>query len=248
MLCVDFNTLLNMNYLAASIAAVCFVSLSGCGGGGGCASSTCVDTVSSGGAAVSVSIGSGDKIEATAKEIKYAFRYAVTVSDAQGRPVVGAAVSPSVEMIGFYKGRLFRAADLKVVDAGVVAAPGSAVKIGPIEFCPNEDKNNNFLRDPDEPDVNGDGVLTPEGASVVATIEGSSTTDNQGIVYFRVEYAKADAFWLAYKLTAVARVTGTEGMVTQIQQTGFAVGEESTASTPFVASRFGVTPGCNNAI
>lgn len=228
--------------LAAGLAA--------CGGGGGCSSSeACSDGVVTGATdqAVSVAIGSGDKIETTAKDIKYAFRYAITVSDNIGRPVVGAIVSPRIQMLGFYKGKFFRDTDYKVTGVGVVDSPNSTIKVGPSQFCPNEDVNNNFIKDTDE-DLNGDGVLTPEGAAVVATVEGSNKTDDQGIVYFRIEYAKTDANWLLYKLTASAVVTGTEGSVTQEQRTGYAIGDEATQSTPFIASRFGVTPGCDNAL
>lgn len=239
-----------MSSLGYPWSALILAVLSGCGGGGGCASSSCSSTQTGASlgpnSAVSVSIGSGDKIEATAKEIKYAFRYAVTVSDAVGRPVVGAVVTPKVEMVGFWKGRLFRDAEFKVQDAGVVASPSSNTKVGPPQFCENEDKNLNFAQDATESDTNGDGFLTPEGASVVAAVEGSDTTDSQGIVYFRVEYAKADANWLSYKLTAKATVTGTEGSVTRAERTGYAVGEESSQATPFIFSRFGVTPGCDN--
>lgn len=240
-----------MNFLYGFLMVACSTVLYGCGGGGGCASSVnCQDSTSSSGVAsgaVSVSIGSGDKIEATAKEIKYAFRYAITVSDDQGRPVVGAVVTPKVSMLGFYKGRYVRDADNKVQAVGVVASTDSLSVIGEPQFCANEDINLNFENDLGE-DVNGDGYLTPEGAAVVATIEGSNTTDSQGIVYFKVEYAKADAFWLKYKLTASATVTGSEGSVTQEQRTDYAVGDDEADSTPFLNSRFGVTPGCNNTI
>jgi hypothetical protein len=224
------------------------VGLAGCGGGGGCASAIdCVEA--SGGSqdattAVSVSIGSGDKIETTAKEIKYAFRYAITVSDALGRPVVGATVTPKVEMVGFFKGQFFRDAELKVIDVGVASATTGGL-VGPPEFCVNEDINANFELDAGE-DVNGDDSLTPEGASVVATVEGSNRTDSQGVVYFRVEYTKRDASWLVYRLTASAAVAGTEGSITQEQRTSFGVGDDEAESTPFLISRFGVTPGCDN--
>lgn len=233
-------------------AVLVLASIAGCGGGGGCASSACtpaeVTPELGPTSAVSVAIGSGDKIEATAKDIKYAFRYAVTVSDAAGRPVVGAIVSPKIEMIGFWKGRFFRDDKFKVLGSGVVSISDASTGIGPVQFCANEDSNLNFTVDPGESDLNGDGFLTPEGAAVVATVEGSNISDAQGIVYFRVEYAKEDANWLSYRLTARATVTGTEGVVTKVERTGFAVGEESTQSTPFVNSRFGVTQGCNNNI
>lgn len=239
-----------MSRIKLALAVGVLAALSGCGGGGGCASSTCTpanNTPDLGSpSAVSISIGSGDKIEVTAKETKYAFRYAVTVSDAAGRPVVGAVVSPTVEMLGFWKGRFFRDDKFKVTGVGVVSLDDPSAIAGSSQFCPNEDGNLNFTLDSGEADVNGDGILTPAGASVVATVEGSGATDVQGIVYFRVEYAKADANWLSYRLTAKVTVIGTEGVITKEERTGFAAGEESTQTTPFVSSPFGVTAGCNN--
>jgi hypothetical protein len=239
----------------------------GCGGGGGSPGTTADGTGTGGNdnggtsspppvttappsSAVSVSIGEGDKIETTAQEIKYARRVAVTVSDTSGLPVKGAKVSFKVEMVGFLKGRLFRDADGKVLPGadgeGIAALNDPDTRVGPAQFCASEDLNKNDIRDANE-DTNGDGVLTPEKSLVVATIESSDLTDAQGIVYARVEYPKAHANWLFYRLIATATVTGTEGSGALNSITLFAAGDENQVSTPFVFSPFGFTAGCSNA-
>ena len=244
-----------MNFLKTGLVVTTALLLMACGGGGGCSSAASCAAAGSGtgtftatpASAVSVGIGSGDKIETTAQDIKYKFRYAVTVSDTSGRPVVGALVSVSTIMVGFYKGQILRDDKNKPIGIGVynIPAPSPFVFSGPPEFCASEDLNNNDKKDPGE-DVNNDDFLTPAKADVVAVIEGSNITNSQGIVFVVVEYPKIQANWIRYKLQAIAAVTGTEGKVTREETTGYAAGDDSTVSTPFLTSPYGVTPGCNN--
>jgi hypothetical protein len=235
-----------------AILVVGFTSLllTSCGGGGGCASAaSCAATstsntattntstfVASPATAVSVAIGQGDTIETTAIEIKYKKRFAVTVSDANGRPVVGAKVSAKVIMAGFFKGYLNRdPVTFKVL------------QYVQVDFCPAEDTNKNDVLDPGE-DTNNDGSLTPARAEVVAVIEGTDITNDQGIVYFVAEYYKSAATWIEYELVATASVTGTEGTVSRFARTSYVAGDDEKVSTPFTRSPFGISPGCNNAL
>jgi hypothetical protein len=249
-----------MGFLKAIFIAGLATILASCGGGGGCSSSaSCTSATSSvastttftasPASAVSVAIGQGDTIETTAQEIKYKKRFAVTVSDANGLPVVGAKVTAKVIMSGFYKGRFFRnSTTLAITGYGVAqdaSQAGYEINAGDVQFCQSEDINRNEINDPGE-DVNGDGHLTPAKAEVVASVEGADVTNSQGIVYVVAEYYKSSATWVEFELVASANVTGTEGTASRFQRTSYVVGDEIKASTQFVYSPFGVTAGCTN--
>ena len=245
-----------MNFFKTCLVICAAFLLAACGGGGGCSSAASCAAAGSGtgtftatpASAVSVAIGQGDTIETTALEIKYKKRFAVTVSDANGRPVVGAKVSAKVIMAGFYKGRFFRDTTGKVVGYGIAVGTSGIdfdTKAGDAVFCPAEDLNKNDNVDADE-DVNNDKVLTPARAEVVAVIEGSDITNSQGIVFIVVEYTKEKATWIEYELQANVSVTGTEGSASKIQRTSYLIGDEIKPSTQFVYSPYGITAGCNN--
>lgn len=245
-----------MNFFKTCLVICAALFLVACGGGGGCSSAaSCAASAGGTGtftatpaSAVSVAIGQGDTIETTAAEIKYKKRFAVTVSDARGLPVVGAKVSAKVLMSGFYKGRIFFDAAGKFANIGIAADTSSAgfnTRVGDAVFCPSEDLNKNDIKDPGE-DINGDGFLTPARAEVVAAIEGSDITNAQGIVFIVVEYSKEKAIWLEYELQATASVTGTEGVASKTQRTSFVVGDEEKPSAQFVYSPYGITAGCDN--
>lgn len=244
-----------MKYLKILPLSIALAGLSACGGGGGSPGTVAGSNPTSNTTtftappsnAVSVAIGNGDKIGTTAQEIKYKERFAITISDTFGQPIIGAKVSVKIEMIGFVKGRLFRDPTSNVVlNDGIVASFGTQnTRIGPSVFCPAEDVNNNDIKDPGE-DTNGDGQLTPAKAEVVATPEGTDVTDAQGIVYVTVEYAKAVAGWINYRIVASAAVTGTEGTAKRDLFTSAAAGDEKTPSTPFVFSPYGIQAGCTN--
>lgn len=245
-----------MNFFRTALVISAALFLVACGGGGGCSSGALCAAASgvtgtftaSPASAVSVAIGQGDTIETTAQEIKYKKRFAITVSDADGKPVVGAKVTAKILMVGFYKGRFFRnTTTFAITGKGTAnpADPDNLVGAGPIEFCQSEDLNNNDVKDPGE-DVNDDKVLTPARAEVVAVIEGSDITNAQGIVYIVVEYGKSTSTWIEYEIVANASVTGTEGRASKFQRTSYLVGDEIKPSTQFVNSPYGIFAGCGN--
>jgi hypothetical protein len=247
-----------MNYIKLFLTSMTLATIASCGGGGGCASSEACKAdaasntttfVATPASAVSVAIGQGDTIEVTAQEIKYKKRFAVTVSDANGRPVVGAKVAANVVMVGFYKGRLFRNSTFELTGYGVAAGStgdASNIQAGEAVFCASEDKNSNDVLDLGE-DLNNDKSLTPARAEAVAVIDGTDITDAQGIVYVVVEYYKSSATWVSYDLVTSTSVTGTEGKTTKRLRSSFVAGDEAKATTPFVRSPFGITAGCDNS-
>lgn len=233
--------------IRAIVLSILTALLVACGGGGGSAgtnavtvgSTTATDSsgtttataVVSAGSAASVALAAGDKIDAS-DEIFYAKRFAVTVADTIGVPVVGAKVTLSVTYPGFYKGKFNRDAENKVTSIDVFA-------------CNGEDLDNDDTLDPGE-DVNGNGVLDPAKALVTAAIEGTDLTDSNGNVKILVRWPKAHAYWVAYRLNAKVTVTGTEDKSGFNLRTSYAVGDDETESTPFLFSPFGRSVGCND--
>jgi hypothetical protein len=232
-------------------AAVLIASLAACGGGGGSpgttgtgtgsGTSTPTGTTTTGtvtaASAVSVSIGTDGTINAEAvSALKYSKKFVVTVVDQLGRPVLGAVVTPHVEMAAYAKGWLDRdPTSFKVNNDYHV-------------FCAAEDLNNNDVLDAGE-DLNGDGILTPPRSTVaIVPTNGVYTTDATGSVVFELQYAKNYATWIVPVLVATASVTGTEGTAKMEYFAGFAAGDDTTASTPFVFSPFSTTntttPSC----
>lgn len=229
------------------------VGLSACGGGGGSGGTaggstkpaekkstdagTNTGATADPAAAVSIVIGSGDKIGVTAKDIKYQYRYAVTVRDAKGLPVEGAEVSITAQPVHYFKG------------AWVYKDPADDTKGRRQQItakCAAEDVNNNDSLDPGE-DINKDGMITPEKGQIVTVIEGGKNkTNNQGIVYVLAEYNKSHATWFAYTLTATAKVTGTEGKASKTDIAGYLSGDQDSKTIPFSVSPYGVSSLCTN--
>ncbi|AEG91882.1 hypothetical protein [Ramlibacter tataouinensis] len=218
--------------------------LASCGGGGGCASAEACAGGGSGAStgavtsasAVSVSIGTDGTLGAEAVDsLKYSKRFVVTVVDQLGRPVLGATISPRVEMLAFAKGYFERdPADLTKVTNEYRY------------LCQAEDANNNDILDANE-DVNGDGLLTPPRSTVVIVpTKGVYTTDASGSVVFELQYPKNYATWIVPTLVATAGVTGTEGQARFDFVTGYVVGDEKQVSAPFNFSPFGTTPACTD--
>lgn len=188
---------------------------------------------------ISISVGSGDTISTTARDIKYRIVFAATVTDTDGRPIKGAKVNVTAQMLGYRKGTWRQLPD----GLGFLTWQQDT-----LASCANEDLNGNNILDVGE-DTNNSGSLEPRIASVVVgAVDGLNTTDSQGIVYIAVEYAKADATWLDYRLTvSTTGVLGATEVTTAFdQRTAYAVGDESKDSSPFRTSRFGVQAGCNN--
>ena len=232
-------------YLSTALAVSLTSLLLACGGGGGDPGKTgsggtsAGDTTGTVGStspdqSVSLTVGTGDKIETTANEIKYRKIFAATVTDTNGTPIKGAQVTVKAEMVGFTKGFW-----------DISATPAQRVALA---FCPNEDTDGDNILDPGE-DTNGSGELEPRIALITAgAVDSKNTTDSAGIVYIAVDYAKKDASWLTYRLVvSTTGVANATEVTTKFETgTGWVAGDESAETNPFMTSRFGIQPGCNN--
>jgi hypothetical protein len=158
---------------------------------------------------VSVTIGTNALIETGTSGLTYVKRYVVQVVDSSGVAKPDVQISPSVDLLRFYKGFWFPTLD------------GWAQQTE--ATCDNEDLNRNntneVYADGWVEDANGSFNLTagrpalePRKADVAVSFEGSSRTDSSGIVILRLEYPQNLGSWVDFNLTVAASgVSATEG-------------------------------------
>jgi hypothetical protein len=159
--------------------------------------------------ALSVSIGNDATIGIGASQLTYVKRFVVTVSDASGRAVSGVLVTPTLDLLRYYKG---------VWNRGLVKWTKEVRAT-----CDNEDLNRNGINevyaDGTIEDANGSlnftpgrPALEPRRADVTIVTEGSNRTNASGQVVLRIEYPQSVASWVSYNLVvSAAGVAGTEG-------------------------------------
>lgn len=158
---------------------------------------------------VSVTIGTNALIETGTSGLTYVKRYVVQVVDSSGVAKPDVQISPSVDLLRFYKGFWFPTLDNWVKQTEAT--------------CDNEDLNRNntneVYADGWVEDANGSFNLTPgrpalepRKADVAVSFEGSSRTDSSGIVVLRLEYPQNLGSWVEFNLTVAASgVSATEG-------------------------------------
>jgi hypothetical protein len=211
--------------------------------------------------ALKVSIGTDELIQlGTGTYIK---DYVVMVVDAAGRAVAGVDITPSLDLIAFYKGDWVVQGLTWVQEDFTADGPyvwNSATQQwvnhfgdpGTVPQCPNEDQNRNGVLENGE-DLNGNGSLDPSGVTI--TNLGSTKTDASGKAIVRMEYPRNRASWIDFKITVTASVAGTEGKAVYIGTKaglgnlpvpGSAVQDVHTTPA-FAVSPYGRAPGCTNA-
>ncbi len=133
------------------------------------------------------------------------------VSDSNGNPVKGAVVSLSAWPVNFMTG-----AYVKDITTGLCF-------IDPYAIFPNEDANQNLLRDAGEivpvmathtyefkPVLyKEDNILTPAN-SAAGNLPATVTTDSNGLAPFNLVYLKQYSIWIETRITARTTVLGTE--------------------------------------
>ena len=151
----------------------------------------------------------------------YTKDYAVIVVDAAGRAKADVEITPSIDLLGFYKGYFFwngeQWAQVVTTTDGPYRWSGSgsgwvedavAIAGGALPVCPNEDANRNGVRENKE-DLNLNSELDPAGVTI--TNVNSSRTDANGKAIIRIEYTRDRATWIDYSITITASVAGSEG-------------------------------------
>ncbi len=152
---------------------------------------------------LSVSISTNALIEIGPSGLDYIKKYLVQVNDSAGNAKAGVQISPSIDLVQYFKGEW------------IVVGDKWALKVQRAS-CDNEDLNRNgvlqvFSNGAVE-DANATGVLEPRKADVNVSFVGSSTTNSDGQVVLKITYGQSLASWLQFNiLVAAAGVAGTEG-------------------------------------
>ena len=191
---------------------------------------------------VSVTIGTNALIETGVSGLTYVKRYVVQVVDSSGVAKPDVQVTPSIDLLKFYKGYWE-----PTTDGWVQQTEAS---------CDNEDLNRNntneVYADGWVEDANGSFNLTPgrpalepRKADVAVSFEGASRTNASGIVVLRIEYPQNIGSWVDFNLLVSASgVSATEGRanwVGRLPVPADAVNDEKVAPA-FELSPYGVLP------
>lgn len=167
---------------------------------------------------LSVSISTNALIEIGASGLDYIKKYLVQVNDSAGNAMAGVQISPSIDLLRYFKGAWVVEGDKWVqrVPFDPTTPDGQGAGNG---SCDNEDLNRNGVlqvyQNGDAEDANGTGTLEPRKADVNISFVGSSTTNADGQVVLKITYGQSLASWLEFNiLVAASGVAGTEGRTT----------------------------------
>lgn len=207
----------------------------------GCCTTASPVTLTVGGQALRIVLGTGNTIEADPSNPNTLYRlpYSVLVTDSAGNPpATGTTVSLLMESMAFQKGQL----------TCPIApwAPVYTLPTAPTFGCLNEDVNRNGILDGGE-DSNINLILDPGN---VASVENSVILRADGTQVFSIIYPKDRANWVQVRLTAVVSVSGTESREVQtFVLPGAATDyDDCSIAPPGVTSPYGTSATCFDAL
>lgn len=211
---------------------------------------------------ISVSIGTDNTISNGAGGLTYIKRFVVMVVNASGQAMPDVEVTPSVDLIRYYKGAWGTGASTCSDGSGAIQGLCQSLSAatqspaddddGSDRGCLNEDANRNGslettggLGPGGTEDFNGNGALDPRKANVSIRAVGTNRTDASGIVIIQLEYPENMATWVKYRILASASgVSGTEG---RDQYFGVLPALQSDFGNPaFGVSPYGTANSCND--
>lgn len=205
-------------------------------------------TLTVSGAALHVTIGTGQKLIENATQTAYTMNWYVAVSDAAGNPVPNSQVTFTIHsalapFAGYFKGAYCRTSTAwQLTDQPYPNFDCPTTPPAPTA-CANEDVNLNGQLDPGE-DFNNDQILEP--GDVALATPGLLSTGSDGTNVFQVIYPEDHANWVQVTLTAKATVQGTEGSTssTFVLPALAAYLSDPKSSPPGLVSPYGVN-ACN---
>jgi hypothetical protein len=164
--------------------------------------------------ALSVSIGTDALIEISGQS--YVKKYVVQVVDSSGLAKVGVQISPSIDLLQYFKGAWeLPAGESKWVQRVPLDPSGTGQGAGN-GTCDNEDLNRNgvlqVFSNGAREDANNTGFLEPRKADVAISFDGASSTNSDGQVVLKITYPQSIASWIKFNIqVAAGGVSGTEG-------------------------------------
>jgi hypothetical protein len=193
-------------------------------------------TLTVGGQAVFLSLGTGNQLTANYSVTQYEMPYTVQAVDAAGNAVSGVSVTFSVQSIYYYTGLLDNYVNGSWLPADYKAGPCSPTTVN--EY--------NGTINPIPPPVGVTPVVIAIPGSVVATDVGSAITSKVGTAAVNLIYPKDHAQWVVVALTATATVQGSQNSTTaSFILPGLASDYTSqTTSPPGAVSPYGTSLTC----
>jgi hypothetical protein len=188
---------------------------------------------------LSVTIGTNELIEEGTEKLTYIRNFVVMVVNSAGVAMQNVNISPVLDLTGYRK--------------GYWQPVGGKWQKQETASCTNEDINRNGILDAPvggyNEDVNGNGAIDPRKADAAVSFVGSTTTNENGMVFLKLVYPKDKASWVDYRITVAATgIAGTEGVANHSGVLDVpAAAVNSTDSTPaFVVSPYGYAAVCSN--
>lgn len=225
-------------------------------------------TLTVAGQALAVSIGDDNLL--IRGDGTYIKKFAISVADAAGKPVVNAPVDISVDLTHYGKAsgltsatntftavpsNLNASATINVTSStssGSGSSTATTTQTFAFVWCPNEDTNRNGFVDPGENvnnsiDSNGQATLEPRKADLLISYfdPAKTVTDASGLLQIQVQYSQRFATWLAYRVRVIANVQGSQGIAERLFVTDFIEGDQRNGS--FLNPPYGFTPSCTVA-
>jgi hypothetical protein len=183
-----------------------------------------------------VSIGTNETIQVS--DLSYTKQFLVSVADSAGNAKADVALSVSLDLPQFRKGRYVISGDRWVKNAATAS--------GDQAVCLNEDSNRNGVLETGE-DVNGNTRLDPGRSDVTVRLL-QPRTGADGTAIAEITYAKSFGSWVdAWLTVAASGVAGTEGRATFVlAPIPVDAGAITNIDSPpaFVRSPYGENPGC----
>ncbi|WP_147267019.1 hypothetical protein [Parvibium lacunae] len=183
-----------------------------------------------GGSSLFVTIGTGNTI-IELDSVTYSKPFTVVVRDVAGQPVQNSAITIQLVPVSFIEGTLFYNGTVWTYQTSIT--------------CPNEDLDNDGVRDPGE---TGSGILRPGIVPAVQYVSGN-TTNALGQVNFNLIYPQSYAPWANYSIRAAAIVaaSGANGLSSYTYLLLGSADDFSSATTPpaSVRSPYGTDLSCN---
>jgi hypothetical protein len=163
--------------------------------------------------ALSVSIGTDALIEVSGQS--YVKKYVVQVVDSSGLAKAGVQISPSIDLLQYFKGA-WEVEGTKWVQRVPLDPSGTGQDPAGNGTCDNEDLNRNgvlqVFSNGAREDANNTGFLEPRKADVAISFEGASSTNSDGQVVLKITYPQSIASWIKFNIqVAASGVAGTEG-------------------------------------
>ncbi|MDC6166059.1 hypothetical protein [Paucibacter sp. XJ19-41] len=163
---------------------------------------------------ISITIGTNELILTSTNTLNYIKQFVLQVVDAAGNPKADVQITPSIDLLGYYKGRyMWDAASstwlvgVDRLDTGAHVTADSRNGLY-VPYCQNEDgqgnpKARNGVIDAGE-DINSNAQLDPRKSDVSISMVNGGKTDANGNAVLKIEYAKSVASWVAFRIQASA--------------------------------------------